>query len=127
MRSWKDVIVVFMFVFGMYMLIRGLIGIAYADEENTIAPPQLRMTTVSSCGDYEQMTARLVNEYNEVGVASGQITLQLSTGEFIGGDLHFFAHPETRDYTLIFTNYQIACIIGAGKAFGAYYQSGIDS
>ena len=114
MRSWKDVILLFMFVFGMYMLIRGLIGMALADESNP-----LMLTITGPCNTVENMLEQ-VEEHEEVGVASGSFYATTPQGQVLGGDLHFFVHPTTKDYTIMFTNGEIMCALGIGEGFGPY-------
>lgn len=118
MKDWKDTIIICMFMLGLFLLFRGLIGIAYAEEgtpENRL-PERLLLQTQSVCYPYEEGKALIEGEYDEVVIAEGTYVTQTVQGP-LSGKLEFFANRNNMQFTLYLSNGVIGCILGVGQDF----------
>lgn len=118
MKDWKDTIIICMFMLGIFLLFRGIAGIAYAEEgtpEDRL-PERLLLQTQSVCYPYEEGKALIEGEYDEVVIAEGTYVTQTVQGP-LSGKLEFFANRDNMQFTLYLSNGVIGCILGVGQNF----------
>lgn len=118
MKDWKDTIIICMFMLGLFLLFRGIVGIAYAEEgtpENRL-PERLLLQTQAVCYPYEEGRALIEGEYDEVVIAEGTYVTQTVQGP-LAGKLEFFANRNTMQFSLYLSNGVVGCILGVGQDF----------
>lgn len=107
----------------------------FEDVEGDQTPqnmPPITLQNLEFCNSIEVVKYNLVNEYNEVAVATGEFTQTIinRNGQLMQktGRLYFYSDPIASEYTVV-VEYEedgIACVIGSGKRFRPYSDDEIE-
>lgn len=114
MKNFKDVALVLMFVLGVMFLIRGLAGLAYAQDAQVFQTQKPIF-----CGDFIALDETLREANSEIARLKGRTPV---------GMLYFYVNTETRTFSVVevIESGPMACMIATGEDF-EFVIDGIDA
>ena len=117
LKSFKDVFIILLFILGMTLLFRGMVGLAYAEPSDLQREEQEQQQGGTftdnlpiTCGDYLGLVAFLTTRYGEVSYFRGNSD---------SGEVFIFLNLQQGTYTVIerLFDSDVACVLSSGSNF----------
>jgi len=117
LKSFKDVFIILLFVLGIALLFRGMVGLAYAEPSDLQREEQQEDNGGTftdnlpiTCGDYLGLVAFLTTRYGEVSYFRGNSD---------SGEVFIFLNLQQGTYTIIerLFDSDVACVLSSGSNF----------
>ena len=122
LKSFKDAFIVLLFILGISLLFRGMVGLVYAEPSDLQREEQEQQEQQQgnggtftdnlpiTCGDYLGLVAFLTTRYGEVSYFRGNSD---------SGEVFFFLNLQQGTYTVIerLFDSDVACVLSSGSNF----------